>query len=259
VEDLVGRTGFHEIAGPVALGDVHAEEGGDVGDPLRLVHVVGHDCDRVVLLQLQHELLDPSSRDGVEGGAGLVHQEHGGLGRDGTGDAQALLLASGQGQAAVLQLVLDLVPERGLAERALDALGHRALEAVQAQPEGDVVEDAHREGVRLLEDHADVAPHRHRIHAPAVHVLALELNVTLEAEAADQVVHPVERPEHRALPAAGGTDEAGDLAPMDLHVAVPDRQERTVVDLFELAVDDDAVRGRATIESSLCVSTRARS
>ena len=42
-------------------------------------------------------------------------------------------------------------------------------------------------------------------------------------------------------------------------VTVPDRQERSVEDLIELAVDDDAVRRRAAILSGLSVSTRARS
>ena len=76
---------------------------------------------------------------------------------DGAGDAEALLLAAGEAHAGLAQLVLDLVPQRRLAQGALDALvelGAREL-LVEAQAEGDVVVDRHREGRRLLEHHAD--------------------------------------------------------------------------------------------------------
>jgi hypothetical protein len=35
---------------------------------------------------------------------------------DGAGDAEALLLAAGEGEAALLELVLHFVPERGAAQ-----------------------------------------------------------------------------------------------------------------------------------------------
>ena len=45
------------------------------------------------------QVLDLAGGDGVEGRAGLVHQQHLGLGGDGPGDAQPLLLAAGQAEA----------------------------------------------------------------------------------------------------------------------------------------------------------------
>src|SRR5262249_43384597 len=74
--------------------------------------------------------------------------------------------------------------------------------------------------------------------AVLVHVAAVEVHVALEPEAPDEVVHAVEAPQHGALAAARGADEAGDLAALDGHAAVPHRQELAVVDLVELAVDD---------------------
>ena len=44
-----------------------AEEGGHVRDPRRLLHVVRDDHDRVLLLQLVHQVLDLGGRDRVEG------------------------------------------------------------------------------------------------------------------------------------------------------------------------------------------------
>ncbi len=161
---------------------------------------------------------------GIERGAGLVHQEHRGLGGDGPGDAEPLLLTAGERQATVLQLVLDLVPQRRLPERLLDPLGHGTLEPVQPETERHVLEDAHRERIGLLEDHADVAPHRHRIDVPTVHVLAVEVDLSLEAESPDQIVHPVEGAQDRALAAPGGPDEAGDLPFLDLLRGCPGRR-----------------------------------
>ena len=53
---------------------------------------------------------------------GLVHQDHVGLDGDRAGDAEPLLLAAGEAERVVLESVLDLVPERRAAQRALDAL-----------------------------------------------------------------------------------------------------------------------------------------
>ena len=61
--------------------------------------------------------------------------------------------------------------------------------------------------------------------------------MALEAEAIDQVVHPVEAAQHGALAAARRADEAGDLALLDRHMAVAHGQEVAVEDLVDLAVD----------------------
>src|SRR5215831_9464108 len=63
LEDLLRRARLDEIPGPAALGDVDREERGDVGDALGLLHVVGDDGDRVVRLELDHQLLDAARGD----------------------------------------------------------------------------------------------------------------------------------------------------------------------------------------------------
>jgi hypothetical protein len=78
----------------------------------------------VVALQLVDQLLDLAGGDRVERRAGLVEQQHLGLDGDAAGDAQALLLAARQARAALVELVLDLVPQRRLAQRPLHALVH---------------------------------------------------------------------------------------------------------------------------------------
>jgi hypothetical protein len=66
------------------------EEGGLVGTAGCLLHVVGDDDDRELFFEVGDEFLDFDRGDGLEGGAGLVHEEDGGLHGDGAGDAQTV-------------------------------------------------------------------------------------------------------------------------------------------------------------------------
>ena len=120
----------------------------------------------------------------------------------------------------------------------LHAVAQVALVAIEAQAERDVVENAHRERVGLLEHHADVTAHHHRVDALAVDILAEEVHMALETEALDQVVHAVEAAQHGALAATGRADEAGDLVLLDRHMAVAHGQEVAVENLVQLAVHD---------------------
>ena len=95
------------------------EEGGGVGDPGRLLHVVGHDDDGEVSLELEEQLLDPLGALGVERCGGLVQQDHVGRGRDGPSDAEPLLLTAGERHRACLEPVLHLVPQSRLAQSLL--------------------------------------------------------------------------------------------------------------------------------------------
>ena len=74
----------------------------------------------------------------------VERREHGsseddlGLDGDGPRDAQPLLLAARELEGVLLELVLDLVPQRGPAQDLLDPVVVR-LEAVDLEAEGDVV------------------------------------------------------------------------------------------------------------------------
>src|SRR5262249_10534609 len=174
---------------------------------------------------------------------------HRGLGGDRPRYAETLLLSAGEREPVVLQLVLHLVPQGRARERLLDSLGDLPPEAVEPEPESDVVEDAHLERIRLLEHHADVAAQHDRIDVPCVHVLPVKAPVALQAEPPDEIMQPVEAPEYRALAATRRADEAGDLALLDRYVAVPHSEKLAVVDLFQLAIDNGAalVLGRVPV------------
>ena len=108
------------------------EEGGLVRDARRLLQVVRHDDDRVLRLELLDQLLDLQRGDRIERRAGLVHQDDLRLDRDRARDAQPLLLAARERQAALVQPVLDLVPERRAAQARSHASSSVALSLMPA-------------------------------------------------------------------------------------------------------------------------------
>src|SRR6267143_3185752 len=92
IEDVVGGSELDHLARPLLI---HQHERGEVGGTSRLLHVVRHDHDRIPLLEFLHELLDAQRGDRVERRVGLVHQDHIGLDRERTCQAQPLLLTAG--------------------------------------------------------------------------------------------------------------------------------------------------------------------
>ena len=212
VKSFVGRPDLDQLA-------VEHEDGG-VGDPRRLLHVVGDDDDRHALLQLADELLDLQRRDRVEGRAGLVHQQHLGLDRHRPGDAEALLLAARETDPRALEAVLDLVPEAGPDQRFAAAVVHLAARGPgQPQAGDDVVEDRHRrERVRFLEDHADSAPDGDDVDPRVVEVEPVEQDLPLGAGAVDLFVHAVDAADHRRLAAPRRTDDRGHLVGGEVEV-----------------------------------------
>ncbi len=123
-------------------------------------------------------------------------------------------------------------------------LGPAAAEAGDLGAEGDVVVDRLRERVRLLEDHADAPPDLDRIDAEVVQVHAVVEDLPLDAGRVHQVVHPVEAAQQRALAAAGGADERGDLVATDRHARPAHRLVGPVVDAHVGEVEDDRPEGR---------------
>ena len=124
------------------------------------------------------------------------------------------------------ELVLDLVPQRRLAQASLDELVLRRLaldQSVEPRRRGHVVVDGHRrERIRLLEDHPDGAPDRRRLHIRIVDVDALVGDLPRAARPGHDLVHPIEAPQERGLAAAGGTDDRRDRVGADVHRDIAD-------------------------------------
>src|SRR4029079_701982 len=165
------------------------------------------DDDRIVRDKLPHEILDLERRDRVQCAAWLIHQDDVGVDRERPGYAQPLLLATGQRQPAFLELVLHLVPKRGLAQALFDVLVHADLETVDLHAPGHIVVNTLRERICLLEDHPDPPPDFDRIYLAIIQIDAMVENVTFHPRALDEVVHPVDAAKHGALAASRWADQ----------------------------------------------------
>ncbi len=200
---------------------------------------MGHDHHGVLVLQFRDQFLDAAGRDRVQRRARLVEQQHLGADRDAARDAQPLLLAAGQAVARLVQLVLGLVPQRGLRQRPLDAVVHLRARQFLEQPhaEGDVVVDRHRERRRLLEHHADLGAQQRDVLAAGQQVLAVHVDLALGALLGIERVHLVQGTQQGRFAAARGADEGRDLAVRDRHVDVLQRVELSVVEVQVAHVD----------------------
>ena len=87
LENLQGGSKLDEFA------EIH--KGGVIRTTGGLCHIVGDDDYGVLLFQLVQEFLNLAGGDGIECGAGFVHEEDIRLAGYGAGNAEALLLAAG--------------------------------------------------------------------------------------------------------------------------------------------------------------------
>ena len=82
-----------------------------------------------------HEVLDGARRDRVQRRARLVHEHHLGLHGQRAGDAKPLRLPAGEPERRLVETILHLVPQRGLAQRVLDDLVQAGyLRAIPVDP-----------------------------------------------------------------------------------------------------------------------------
>ena len=198
---------------------------------------MGHDDHSVVLFQLAHQLLHLHGGAGVQSAGGLIHQQDFGLDSQGAGNAQALLLAAGKAQSTLFQAVLDLVPEGGTLQGAFHQLVQLCLVVHTVQPGavGDVIVDAHGEGVGLLEHHAHPAAQLGGLHLAGKDILPFQADIALDADPGHKVVHPVQGLQEGGLAAAGGADKGRDL-PL-AHV------QRNIFQRLEIPVPEVQVSG----------------
>ena len=170
------------------------------------------------------------------------------LHRDRPGDAQPLLLAAGQAEPALPQLVLDLVPQRGAAQCRFDAvveLGFRQL-LVEPDAESDVVVDRHRKRRRLLEHHADLGAQQIEVEPGRENVLAVDQHLAGRALPGIKLVDAVEDAQQGRLAAARRADEGGHPLVVERQVDVLQCLELVVVEL-DIADQDLLPRRRGRI------------
>ena len=241
---------------------LQVEEGGVVGDTGGLLHVMRHDHDGVVVLQLVDQILDSQRRNRVKSRARLIHQQHLRVYGHGAGDAQTLLLTAGKADARIVKTILDLVPQVGATQSPLDQIvriGLRDLAVVELHASEHVLADGHgRERVRTLEHHADVTTHSNRVDVLVVQVLAFQQHLAFAVSARNDLVHAIERAQHRGLATAGRSDESGDLVGFDVDVHIFNGQEVAVVDVQMIDINTLSHFGSLYVVS-VCKTTAHRS
>src|SRR5580658_1971299 len=223
------------------LTEIH--EGGVVGAARRLLHVVRHNGDAIVGLELSDEFLDALRRDRIERRGGLVEEQDLRLDGDGARDAETLLLAAREREPALAELVLDLFPERRAPQRLFDALVERAGREplVEADAESDIVVNRHREGRRLLEYHADLCAQQVQILSGLEDVAAIDQHLAGGALSRIELIDAVQDAEQRRLAASRWADEGGDTLVVQDEVDALQRLELLVIETHVL--DHDLRRG----------------
>src|SRR5690606_6815540 len=86
------------------------------------------------------------------------------------------------------------------------------VDAGDTQGIDDVFVDRFRKGVRFLKDHANAAAQGNDLQFGIVNAVTIDPDIPLVTDPVNQVVHPVEIAQQGGLPAAGWSDERGDLA-----------------------------------------------
>ena len=152
-----------------------------------------HHDDRVFFLQFQRKVLDLRGRDRVKRRRRFIQQNHFRIDRQRTCNAQTLLLSAGHSERTLFQPVFHLIPDRRIAQGFFHDLIQLCLgtDAVRARSVCDIVVNAHRERIRLLEYHADTPAQQIHVHA-AVDVFPVEQHLSCDLTSLYQIVHAVQ-------------------------------------------------------------------
>ena len=199
------------------------------------------DDDSEVFLQLVDELFDVGCGNRIKRGSGFIQQQHLRLDRDGTRNAQTLLLSAGQAHAALLQLVFHFDPERRFFQRPFDTLIHVVFGQVMVELDAkrDVVINGHRERRGLLEYHAYLCAQLVKVLASVENIVAVENNGTRGGLLRVELIHAVEGAQQGGFSTAGRTDEGRDLFFGDVQM---DIFKRTVFAVIKIKILDDDSR-----------------
>src|SRR5208337_958861 len=160
------------------------------------------------------------------------------------GDAEPLLLATGETEGGIVQPVFYFVPDGGMTETLLYVPVKFALvlHAMDLRAVRDVLVDGFRERIGLLEDHTDFLPQGDDIRSLGMDILIIERDLTGDLHVIDEIVQPVEAAQEGRFPASRRADQGSHLVLWDLH---GDRLEGMLLVIPEVQVvcgNDTVVR-----------------
>ena len=168
---------------------------------------MSNDEDRAALHQVVHALLDDLLRAGIDGGGGLIQDQHRGIGAGGTGDVEKLPLALAEAAAVTGEdslIALGQVADELIGAGQMGGGLHLLIRCVQTAV-ADVIGHGAGKEVGILEHHAQRPAKGILLDVP--HVDAVVGN-----GAALDLVEAVDEAGDGGLACAGGADK-GDLLP----------------------------------------------
>ena len=220
-----------------------------------VVVVRGHDHGGAVLVDLVQHAHDAHGGGGVQVAGGLIGQQDARAVDDGAGDRHALLLAAGE---FVREAVFLAFEADGLEDLGHGVADDAAALADDLHGEGDVGEHGFlRQQAEVLEHDAD--PAAEPGHAPAGDVGDV-LAGHVDGAGGGAVLFEDEAQEGR-FAGAGGADEEGEFATVDLKVDRIQRGSRLLVidlgDIFETDHGPKYPAGRGRVRPSSAAGARA--
>ena len=185
------------------------KKGGIIRHPCRLLHIVGDDNDGISFFQLQKQFFYFKRRDRIQRRRGLIHQQHFRFHRQRAGDAQPLLLPAGKPQRRSFQPVFRLLPDSRLSQASLHdpVQSGSVLLPMDSRPIGNIVIDAHRKRIGLLEYHTHPLSQHCHIHAGRINLLAVQTDPARDLHPLYQVIHPVQGFQESGFAAARRPDQ----------------------------------------------------
>jgi hypothetical protein len=189
---------------------------GAIGAGAEAVVVGDNDDGLPPVNKLLEESKDALGGGGVEVAGGLVADDEGRVVGEGTGDGSALLLTAAKGTGELVSLIGDAhhVEEVHSALLCFSRSRHSGVSAGEVDGEDNVLEDGEGgEELEELEDDADVGA------APASEFVLAHVVDRLTSDedlAAGRAVDAGDQVKQSGFPGAGGTDDADELALVDV-------------------------------------------
>ena len=170
----------------------HIEESSIVRNTLRLLHIMGNHNDRVFVLQCIYQLFNSGRRDWIQCTGCFIHEKYRGFYRQGSGNAQTLLLPAGQPQCRLLKAILKFIPDGCLTK----ALFYNFIQylfpgnALQSRTIGYIIINTFWEWIWLLENHTYITTQHQWIHF-LINIYTIQVNASFNMASANQVIHSV--------------------------------------------------------------------
>ena len=180
--------------------------------PRGLAHVVGHDDDRIFFPQVVDQRLDGLRSLGVQGRAGLVHQDHPRLERQQRAMHSFCCCSSVSSVALACSLSLTSFHRKTSSSADCDQLVaagavERVALGVHVQAEQHVFVDRDRQRIGPLKHHAHGFAQFGQRNVGVVDVLAQDRDFAGRLDVAVPLVDAVEAAQQAGLAAARGTDQ----------------------------------------------------